>query len=110
MKNDKVILEQILEFIHKIELYISNTSLSEFKKDNKTQDAVIRNIEIIGEAANRLSEDFQKNNPSFPFFETVSMRNRLIHGYDDINLEIVWITATIDIQKLKTVIGSILHK
>ncbi|MDA1338295.1 MAG: DUF86 domain-containing protein [bacterium] len=107
MKEDKVILQQILFLIEKIEAYIEGITFEEFVRDTKTQDAVIRNIEIIGEAANRLSKDFQQNNPGFPLLETVSMRNRLIHGYDDINLEIVWATATVDVQKLKFIINSL---
>jgi len=90
MKNDKVILEQILEFIHKIELYISNTSLSEFKKDNKTQDAVIRNIEIIGEAANKVPAGFKKKYPEIKWKSIIGARNILIHEYFGVNLDLVW--------------------
>lgn len=57
-------------------------SFEDFSKDDKTQDAVIRNIEIIGEAASRLSKKFYEDYRDFPIGEAVSMRNRLIHGYD----------------------------
>lgn len=101
-------LQQIVQFIERIEQYVSGMSFEEFSKDYKSQDAVIRNIEIVGEAVNRLSEDFVFSHPNFPIEESISMRNRLIHGYDDIDLEIVWTTATVDIQTLKTAILEII--
>ncbi len=107
MKDDKIIIEQILQFIGRIEQYTSDMSFDEFSKDIKSQDAVIRNIEIIGEAANRLSKEFYLTHKDFPISEAVSMRNRLIHGYDDLDLEIVWTTATEDIQSLKSAIVQI---
>lgn len=108
MKKDKVILDQILHFIGRIDEYVSKMSFDEFSKDYKSQDAVIRNIEIIGEAANRLSKQLYLTYKDFPVAEAVSMRNRLIHGYDDIDLEIVWTTATEDLQSLKSKILTIL--
>src|SRR3989344_2886114 len=107
MKDDKIIIEQILQFIGRIEQYTSDMSFDEFSKDIKSQDAVIRNIEIIGEVANRLSKEFYLAHKDFPGDEAASMRNRLIHGYDDIDLEIVWTTATEDIQSLKLAIVQI---
>jgi len=101
MKDDKVTLYQILRFIERIEEYTKNMRFDEFLEDYKSQDAVIRNIEIIGEASNRLSSNFILKHPSFPLNETRSMRNKLIHGYDDVDLSIVWVTATTDIQTLK---------
>ncbi|NCS32103.1 DUF86 domain-containing protein [bacterium] len=104
MKDDKLILQQMLQFIERIEQYVSGMSFDEFSKDYKSQDAIIRNVEIIGEAANRLNKKFLSDNKDFPIAEAVSMRNKLIHGYDDVDLEIVWTTAITDIQTLKTAI------
>jgi uncharacterized protein with HEPN domain len=101
MKTDKLTVEQILEFIKKIETYIDKMTFDDFEKDYKTQDAVIRNIELIGEAANHLSTSFGINNKAFPLNKAISMRNRLIHGYDDIDLKIVWKTIKNDINELK---------
>jgi len=108
-KEDKLVLKQIIGFIEKIEDYLKGVDHDQFLKDGRTQDSVIRNIEIVGEACNRLSENFLVNNPEFPILEATSMRNRLIHGYDDIDLEIVWNTATQDIQTLKHIIIQILN-
>lgn len=110
MKTDKLTLEQMKEFITRIEDYVKDLDLAKFRNDYKSQDAVIRNIELIGEAANRLSTDFAMNYKEFPLNKAISMRNRLIHGYDDIDLEIVWATVKKDIQDLKLILSETINK
>jgi uncharacterized protein with HEPN domain len=65
------------------------------------QDAVIRQFEIIGEAARKLDVDFLENNPDFPVKEAVAMRNILIHEYNYVNIDQVWKTIQEDLPKLK---------
>lgn len=67
--------------------YVSGISFEKFDKDKKTQDAVIRQIAIIGEAMGKLSKDFIENHPSLPSKEAVSMRNVLVHDYDWVDTE-----------------------
>lgn len=62
--------------------------------------AIIRELEIIGEAVNMLSENFQNKHQHIPWKDMIGMRNRLIHAYFDINLDIVWETVTVDIPVL----------
>ena len=71
-----------------------------FLEDLKTQDAVIRNIEIIGEATKNLSDEIRNKYPEIPWNHMIGMRNRLIHGYFDVNLDIVWDTIRSDLPPL----------
>jgi uncharacterized protein with HEPN domain len=85
-----------------VEEYIHTTDFGGFEENGLVQDAVIRKIELIGEAANRLSDDFwEKYRDTLPLAEAVSTRNRLIHQYDDIDIKIVWNTIKNDFPELK---------
>jgi len=104
-------LEHMAEALSRIERYLAGVDHSGFLADERTQDAVIRNIEVIGEAAGKLLRecpDFCQKHSEIPWEVVYGMRNRLIHGYSEINLEIVWNTAPRSIPQLKTQITSIL--
>lgn len=101
IKNYDVYLKDIHQAILRIQRYIKNIDFETFSNEDMRQDAVIRQLEIIGEAANRLPKEFKTINPEFPLNESVRMRNFLIHGYDDIDLKIVWKTVKEDIPSLK---------
>lgn len=101
MKNDFIYLKDILSAIESIEKYLFNIPLGLFLDDVMRQDAVIRQLEIIGEAANKLSSDFQSSHQDFPIQEAKSMRNFLIHGYDEVDINVVWKTIQQDIPFLK---------
>jgi uncharacterized protein with HEPN domain len=73
--------------------FTTDMSLVDFREDEKTQYAVIRCLEIIGEAAKRIPEEFRKGHPDIPWKSMAGMRDRLIHGYDVVDSEIVWITV-----------------
>ena len=73
--------------------YIQGVGEKGFLSDTGLQDSVVRRLEIIGEAAGRISPKFRARHPEIPWHDMVGMRNRLIHGYDDIDLEIVWNTV-----------------
>ena len=75
-------------------------SSSDFFEDIKTQDAVIRNLEIIGEATKNLSETIRKNHPEIPWKNLAGMRDRLIHQYFGVNLDIVWDVAKKELPQL----------
>ncbi len=101
-KNNLVYLKQIMDYIDKIEGYVNGISFEDFEQDGLLQDGVMRNIELIGETARKLSPLFwEKYRKVLPLAEAVSMRNKLIHEYADIDLEIVWNTVKIDLVELK---------
>ena len=80
--------------------YLEKISYKEFVQDTAIQDAVIRRIEIIGEAANRISDNSRKKHNHLPWIEMKGMRNLLIHEYDEIDLKEVWNTVKNDLPVL----------
>lgn len=109
MKDDTVYLEHILEAIRKIESYLTEVAYDSFCRDSMRVDAVVRELEIIGEASRNLSEDFQNAHSEIPFREITDMRNILIHKYFGVNLKIVWDTCQTDIPVLKDCIEKALQ-
>lgn len=108
MHRDETYLLDILQSAKIINDYAANKSLEDFVKDIQCQDAMIRRFELIGEAAGRVTEDKQEKHPELPWKEMKGLRNFLIHEYDDIDLEIIWKTATKDIPTLITSLDLIL--
>ncbi|MCC6502244.1 MAG: DUF86 domain-containing protein [Deltaproteobacteria bacterium] len=103
-KDDVIRLRHMLEAARAACGYVGNKAKGDFFKDNQCRDAVVRCIEVIGEAAARLSQECQTEFPQIPWKNIISMRNRLIHAYYDINLDTVWSTVTEDLPPL---IGSL---
>lgn len=108
MKEDNFYLRHILEAIESIEEYLKGFDFGSFPKDKKTVDAVVRELEIIGEASNNLSEKFRDNNSQIPFRDIIDMRNVLTHEYFGVNTKIVWDTCQIDLPNLKEAINNVL--
>ncbi|MGB8029034.1 MAG: DUF86 domain-containing protein [Terracidiphilus sp.] len=103
----------ILEAADKVLQYTKNMNRDQFYSDTLTQDAVIRNIEIIGEAANNLLEadpTIALKYPSIPFAEIYGMRNRVAHGYFAVSLAMVWDSVQEDIPELREKIASVLEE
>ena len=98
-KNNLVYIEDIVDATNKVLAYTDGMNFEDFSQDTLTVDAVIRNFGVIGEASNKLSTEFIEQN-NFPVKKAVSMRNKLIHDYGEINLEIVWKTIKRDLPKL----------
>lgn len=105
---DRVYLQQMLEAIETVAGYVAGKTDAEFEADRMLQDAVIRKIEVIGEGARRLSGEFIEAHRNLPLIAAVSMRNSLIHEYDDIDLKVVWDTVSVDLPKLGEEIEKIL--
>ncbi len=109
-RSDNDWLHDIAEATKRIMTYIKEMTYNTFLDDTKTQDAVIRNLEIIGEATKNLSEECRTKNPNVPWKGMSGMRDRLIHDYIGVNLDIVWDVITVELPKLLVQITKILDK
>jgi len=110
MKRDSVYLQHILDAIINIEKFLENVTKEEFLKNVEKQYAVLRGLEIIGEAAKNLSREFKKNYPRIPWKEISGMRDKLIHQYFGVNLSLVWETVKTKLPELKNQISIILKE
>lgn len=106
-ENPKAFLEHILESISMIESYTKNLSQKEFLNSTQIQDAVMRRLEIIGEAITHIIDDFRGKYPEIPWQKIMGMRNMLIHEYFGISLKLVWDTVKKNVPELKQQIEKI---
>jgi len=106
-KDPRVYLAHILECAGRIESYLPAEEKS-FLEDAKTQDAVIRNLEIIGEAAKRVPEEYRQCHPDIPWRLMAGLRDVLIHAYEGVDLKRVWRIARDDLPRVKKAIATIL--
>jgi len=102
-------VEDILDAMEKAEIIVRETGHEKFLQDFRINFAVVRALEIIGKATKRLSADIREQYPEIPWKDMAGMRDRIIHGYDDVDLEIVWDTVKKEIPKIKPLIQNILN-
>jgi uncharacterized protein with HEPN domain len=107
-KDPEFYLGHILESIEKIERFAEGLDKDEFLGNDLVLDAVVRNIEIIGEAAKNLPKEFKTTHAEIPWKEIAGMRDRIAHFYFGIDFEIVWDTIQKDIPELKEKITSLI--
>nr|VFK39003.1 MAG: Uncharacterized conserved protein, contains HEPN domain [Candidatus Kentron sp. SD]VFK43843.1 MAG: Uncharacterized conserved protein, contains HEPN domain [Candidatus Kentron sp. SD]VFK78532.1 MAG: Uncharacterized conserved protein, contains HEPN domain [Candidatus Kentron sp. SD] len=107
MRRDQAFMLDILDAARLIIAYLNGVSKEAFLEDTQQQDSVIRRIEIIGEAARRVSPATRDAFPEIHWSEMIGMRNMMIHCYDDIDLDIVWNTARDDLPRLIAQLESI---
>ena len=100
-RSAELLLDDIREAIEKIERYTADLSLDGFMADEKTQDAVVRNLEIIGEAANRLPQEFKAQFADIEWPKIVGLRHRIVHNYFGIDLKIIWRIINEDLRVFK---------
>ena len=94
-------LSHIIDAIDRVERSLDGVSRDEFYSNEDKQGNVVRCIEIIGEAANHISDEIQSANPDVPWPSIIGMRNNLIHGYNEVDYSFVWLTAKNDLPELK---------
>jgi len=109
LRSDRERLFDILESVERIETQAARGRAA-FTDDEVAQSAVVRWVEIIGEAARGLTEELRQMHPEVPWRQMVAMRNVLIHGYFDIDVELVWSVAENDLPKLAAQIRAIVEE
>ncbi|MEM1562100.1 MAG: DUF86 domain-containing protein [Candidatus Bathyarchaeia archaeon] len=102
-------LQDILDSIKDIEDFTRNVDFEDFARDRKTINAVIRSIEVIGEAAKHIPKSIRDKYPSIPWRKMAGMRDKLIHEYFGVDIKILWKTIKKDIPPLKPLIQNILE-
>ena len=106
-KDDTVYLRHIFDAIDLIEEYTQGMSENEFLSNSMARDAVVRQIEIIGEAARNISEDFRESHLNLPWRKMIGSRNKIILEYFNVNLDIIWDTMQEALPALPKSIQSI---
>ena len=106
-RSDQAYLKDILEACQRACAYTADMTFEQFLTDTKTQDAVIRNVEIIGEAIKQLTDAVTERHTDIPWSQAARMRDRLIHHYFGINLDVVWSVIREDLPVLRQQIQEI---
>jgi uncharacterized protein with HEPN domain len=108
-EDDRIRLTHMVEAAEEIAQFIAGQSRAALDSDRKLLFAVVRAIEILGEAASRLSEETRLGAPSVPWKSIVGMRNRVVHAYWDVDPEIVWKTATEEVPHILPMLRALLN-
>lgn len=101
-------IQDILDSINAIEEFTKGMDFEEFARDRKTSFAVIRGLEIIGEAAKSIPKSIRNRYPAVPWRDMAAMRDKVIHEYFGVNLKVIWKTAKEDIPPLQLLIDNLL--
>jgi uncharacterized protein with HEPN domain len=97
----RLLIADMLERIERISNYVAGFDREAFLRDSKTTDSVVRNLEVIGEAASRLPTTFRNRHPDIPWSRIVGLRNRVVHAYFDVDLELVWEIVHVELPELR---------
>lgn len=100
-RSEILMIKDMHESISVIEIFLIDFTEDDFYRDRKTKDAVVRNLEIIGEASNQLSKKFKEKNSKIPWREAADLRNKIIHDYAGIDYKMLWAIIHKDLPALK---------
>lgn len=103
-------IQDILEAMVNATKFIENLSYDEFVQDTKTVYAVLRAIEVIGEAIKNIPDEIRKKYPEIPWKDMAGMRDKVIHEYFGVKIERVWLTVKDDIPRIKPLIKKVLEE
>jgi len=109
-RNLVIYVKDMIENMEKSEIFVKDLNYEDFVSDEKTHYAVIRCIEIIGEAAKHIPQEIRKKYPEIPWKDMAGMRDKVTHFYFGINLEKVWLVVKKDIRELKPLIKEVLEE
>ena len=109
MKDDQAYLGHVLEALERILVYAQDGEES-FRKDLRTQDAIIRNLQVLGEAVKKLSAETRTTHPEVPWRDIAGMRDRVVHDYFGISLDIVWDVIKNHVPPLRDKLRKLLPK
>jgi hypothetical protein len=100
-RDDHILLADIMVAIEKIQRYTAGYDKDRFLADERTIDAVVRNLEIVGEAVRQLSYAFKQDREQIPWHLMAGLRNRIVHDYFGLDLDIIWHVVANDLPALK---------
>ena len=105
-----LLLADILERVQRIERHVVGMDLQAFVGDEKTTDAVVRSLEVIGEAASRMPSEYRRSHSEIPWRRIIGLRNRVIHAYFEVDLELVWEIVSNELPTLREQIRALLRE
>lgn len=103
----RLLIDDMIERIERIERFIVGLEREVFLRDEKTADSVVRNLEVIGEAASRLPQEIRNHHVEVPWSRIVGLRHRIVHDYFDVDLDLVWAIVQGELSPLKAQLRAI---
>jgi uncharacterized protein with HEPN domain len=100
-RDDHILLADVMVAIEKIQRYTAGYDKDRFLADERTIDAVVRNLEIVGEAVRQISDAFKQDHVTIPWHQMAGLRNRIVHDYFGLDLDIIWHVVSNDLPVLK---------
>jgi uncharacterized protein with HEPN domain len=98
----------MLDAVRRLEQYVAETTREAFADDPLVQDAVIRQLTVLGEAAGKVSPAFTQLHPEIPWVDVTGIRHKLVHDYFVVDIDVVWVTATADAPVLRPLVEAVL--